>query len=90
MQTLIMIGSGFGLLAIMVIGAYFCHIGGPGHMAETARLFIPVWFVVAAINMGIGVFSAGAHWLPEAMSLAVTFALPALPAWWLARRLDGM
>jgi hypothetical protein len=90
MQTLIMIGSGFGLLAVMVMGAYFCHISGPGHMAETARLFIPVWFVVAAINMGIGVVSGGAPVLVEALGLIVIFALPALPAWWLARRLEGM
>lgn len=89
-QSLIMIASGFGLLAIMVTGAYFCHISGPGHMAETARLFIPVWFVVAAINMGINIVSGGEPFVLEAIAMLPIFAIPVLPAWWLARRLEHL
>lgn len=90
MQALIMIGSGIGLLAIMVVGARFCRIGNDGHMAETARLFVPIWLVIAGINMGIGVFSGAAPLLSEAVVLMVVFGVPAALAVWVARRLDGI
>ena len=54
-------------------------------MALAARLFIPLWCVIAAANMWIGVASAGYSVREEApillLNLAVPIALAVLASW---------
>lgn len=84
MHMLMITTAGLILLAVFV---------GIGHMrgdatgrGRAARAFIPVWFVLALINVTIGVLSAGYTVLQEAPVFVVTFGIPAALAWWLARR----
>jgi hypothetical protein len=71
------------LLAIFVgVG----HIGNaaPGR-TKAASAFIPVWLVLALVNVTIGVVYAGYTVLQEAPVFAVTFAVPAAAAWYVQR-----
>lgn len=54
-------------------------------MATAARIFIPIWFAAALINMWIGVSRAGYSVAEELPILLVIFAVPAAVAlfvWW--------
>ena len=84
MHMLMITTAGLVLLAVLVgIG----HLrGDAAGRANAARAFIPVWFVLALINVTIGVVSAGYTVLQEAPVFVVTFGVPAALAWWLARR----
>ncbi len=46
-------------------------------VALAARLFIPTWFVIAAVNLWIGVTKAGYSVREELPILLVVFAVPA-------------
>ena len=77
-------------IAGLVLLAAFLGIGhlrgdAPGR-ARAARAFIPVWFVLALINVTIGVVRAGYTVSQEAPVFVVTFGVPAALAWWLSRR----
>jgi hypothetical protein len=58
-------------------------------VAGAAKLFIPLWLILAGINMWIGVTRAGYTVAEEAPILLVVFAVPAAVAlgliWWLTR-----
>jgi hypothetical protein len=57
----------------------------PPGLAGMARLFIPVWFVCAAINMWVGVSRAGYSVAEELPIFMLIFAIPAAIAglvWW--------
>jgi hypothetical protein len=57
---------------------------GAPDRARAVRIFIPVWFVLARVNVTIGVTSAGDTIHRETPSFASTFGVP---AWILSRRL---
>src|SRR5271170_3228747 len=83
MHTAIVIGIG---LVALVVCLYLGHLLGaaPG-LARAALVFLPLWLSGAAINMFIGVRSAGYAVTEEAPVMIVVFALPAalaLVAWW--------
>ena len=64
MRTVIIIAAG------LVIGALFIFAGrlfgrGPESMALGAKIFIPLWFIAAAINMWMGVARAGYSFMEE-------------------------
>jgi hypothetical protein len=87
MHTIKVIGGGFVLLILcLVVGRL---AGGPAHaaaVATAAKGFLPLWFVVAAINMWIGVTRAGYSVVDEAPVFAAVFSVPAVAAlivWWL-------
>lgn len=88
MHTVKVIAGGFVLLALcLLIGRL---AGGPAAgVASAAKLFIPLWLVVAGINMWIGVSKAGYTLADEAPIFLVVFAVPAAAAllmvWKLAR-----
>jgi hypothetical protein len=81
MHTLRVIVGGFILLAIcLLIGRL---IGGqvpPGGMIGAAKLFIPLWLLVAGVNLWIGVTRAGYTVAEEAPIFLVVFAVPAAVA----------
>ena len=84
MRTVIIIVAG------LVIAAVFIFAGrllgrGPESMALGAKIFIPLWFIAAAINMWLGVAKAGYPFMEELPIFLVIFALPAATAgfiWW--------
>jgi len=84
MRTAIIIVAG------LVIAAVFIFAGrllgrGPESMALGAKIFIPLWFIAAAINMWLGVAKAGYPFMEELPIFLVIFALPAAAAgfiWW--------
>ena len=73
-HTLKVIAGGLVLLGLFLFGA---------------RWFIPVWLIVAAVNMWIGVTRAGYSVAEEAPIFLIVFAVPAgvafLCAWALTR-----
>lgn len=85
MHTLMVLVAGFVLL-------FFCQLvarafGGEGvkPLAKAELLFIPLWFVVAAINMWIGITHAGYSFMEELPIFVVVFGIPAaasLLTWW--------
>lgn len=90
MHTVMVIGGGLALLAVLlVIGSLRGGIGSPA-MRSAAHVFIPVWLVAAAVNMYIGVTQAGYTIAQELPIFGVIFAVPAAIAFalskWLARQ----
>ncbi len=72
MHTLKVIAGGIALLGlVLVIGRW---VGGP---AAAAKLFIPLWFIAAGINLWIGVSKAGYTVAEEAPVFLMVFAVPA-------------
>jgi len=70
---------GFLLLAAcLIVGR---ALGGPGAgVATGAKIFIPLWFIGAGINMWFGVTKAGYSVADEAPIFVLVFAIPALAA----------
>jgi hypothetical protein len=81
MHTVQVIAGGFVLLALFVLGA-----GKGVGRAKAALYFIPAWFVGAAVNMAVGVISAGYSVAAEAPIFLVVFGVPAAVAYFLYRR----
>ena len=69
MHTLKVIAGGLILLAVCVL---------IGRTAGAAKLFIPLWLLLAGVNLWIGVTRAG-------YTLAVPAAAALLLVWWLSR-----
>jgi hypothetical protein len=86
MHTVIVIATGLVLLAIcLLIGN---ALGGAPGMARAAVLFLPLWLLGAAINLYMGVRSAGYSVGEELPVLILVFAVPAIVAltsWWRLR-----
>jgi hypothetical protein len=63
--------------------------GDVAGLALAAKIFIPVWLVVAAVNMWIGVSHAGYSVREELPILLIVFIVPALVAalavWWFSQ-----
>ena len=79
------------LLALcLLIGRLIARSAPAIGLANAAKVFIPLWFVAAGINMWIGVSKAGYSVAEEAPFFIVVFAVPAAVAlfvlWWLSRR----
>jgi hypothetical protein len=85
MHTLKVIASGLALLGVFLLAGRYLAASRPAAMATAAKLFIPVWFVAAAINLWIGVSQAGYSVRDEAPIFLLNFAVPAAVAlliWW--------
>ena len=84
MRTAIIIVAG------LVIAAVFIFAGrllgrGPESMALGAKIFIPLWFIAAAVNLWMGVARAGYSFVEELPIFLAIFAVPAAAAgfaWW--------
>lgn len=84
MRTLIIIIGGLVLLGLFMLAGRVVG-GDSAALVRAAAYFVPVWFVLAAINMWIGVSRAGYSVAEEAPIFAVIFAVPTLAAaflWW--------
>jgi hypothetical protein len=84
MRSAIIILVGLALAALFVFAGRL--IGrGPETMAFGAKIFIPLWFIAAALNMWIGVAKAGYSFMEELPIFLAIFAVPAAAAgfvWW--------
>jgi hypothetical protein len=84
MRTLMVVLGGLVLLALFALMGR--SLGGDAiALAHGAVYFIPVWLLLSAINLWIGVKSAGYSVAAEAPIFAVIFAVPAGVAifvWW--------
>ena len=90
MHTVKIIGIGFALLGLLLFAASRMRLGGGNPVGYAVKLFIPLWFVGALINLGIGVIRAGYTVAEELPIGAVVFGVPALSALliaWLAGRI---
>ena len=83
------IAAGFGLLAAcLVVGGW---LGAPMPvlaLATAAKVFIPLWFIGAGINMWFGVKKAGYSLAEEIPYFLLVFGVPAAVAIVLAWRLS--
>lgn len=81
MHTLMVIGGGLLLLALM--------LGVSANRPGAARTFLPIWAVAALLNMAVGVLSAGYSVADEAPVLLAVFGVPAAMAvatlWWFGK-----
>jgi hypothetical protein len=78
MRTALIIAAGLALLAVAVfVGRLVSPVTG---MVLAAKVFIPVWLAVAAVNMWAGVTRAGYSVMEELPIFLLLFAVPAAAA----------
>jgi hypothetical protein len=79
MHMLFVIIGGVLLLAVFCL---FGRLWGADMtaLAPAAKAFIPVWFIIAAVNMYIGVARANYTVMDELPILLLNFAVPAVIA----------
>ena len=78
MRTIITILGGFLLLAVCIGAARL--FGSAVTMSTAVKVFIPIWLVLAGINMWIGVARAGYSITEELPIFLLIFSLPAATA----------
>lgn len=78
MRTLTFIAAGIVLFAVIYLVARTLAPGGASAMA--LKIFLPVWFIIAVINLMIGVNTAGYTVMEELPILLVIFGIPAVIA----------
>ena len=83
MHTVMVMTGGLVLLAILTIVAR--KLSKPAFAGKTVLAFLPIWFVLAGVNMAVGVLQAGYSVAEEAPIFLVVFGGPAAIAifvWW--------
>jgi hypothetical protein len=81
MRTALIVGGGLVLLAGCVLLDRW--LSGTGATRFAIGLFIPVWLVIAGVNMWFGVARAGYSLREELPVFALIFLVPSLAAVWL-------
>lgn len=88
MHMAMVMGAGVLLLVVFVLFGWLWGASAAG-MALAAKVFVPVWLLVAMTNMWVGVTHAGYTVRQEAPILLLVFAVPAVVAavvaWQLSR-----
>jgi hypothetical protein len=85
MRSVAIIVGGLFILGLFVLVARWLGGATAQSTALAAKLFLPVWFVLALINMWIGVSRAGYSVSEELPIFVAIFGLPGLAAafvWW--------
>jgi len=77
-HTIKVIGIGFALLGILLVAAPRLAVSAGRPIPFAIRLFLPLWFVGALINLWIGVSRAGYTVMEEAPIFLLVFGVPAL------------
>ena len=80
MRTLIFIVGGFALLAVCLGAAKLLSSSLADAMRTATIAFVALWFVIAAVNMWIGVAKAGYSVAEELPIFLLIFGLPAVAA----------
>ncbi len=88
MHIAMVLTGGIVQLAIFVLFGWLWG-NSPAAMAFAAKMFVPFWLVVAAVNMWVGVTHAGYSFKAESPIFLLNFLVPAavagLTAWQLTR-----
>ncbi|WP_028601408.1 hypothetical protein [Ottowia thiooxydans] len=88
MHIVMVIGTGILLLCVFAMFGWLWGASAAG-IALAVKAFVPVWLVVASVNMWVGVSHAGYTVREEAPILVLVFAVPAIlaavAAWQLSR-----
>ena len=88
MHMAMVMGAGILLLGVFVMFGWLWGASAAG-MVLAAKVFMPVWLLVAATNMWVGVAHAGYTVRQELPILLIVFAVPAvvaaIAAWQLSR-----
>lgn len=79
MHMAMVMGAGALLLGVFMMFGWLWGASAAG-MALAAKVFVPVWLLVAAANMWVGVTHAGYSVREELPILLIVFAVPALLA----------
>lgn len=85
MRTTVIILGGLLLLGLALLVGRWIGNTGTGSMVTAAKVFLPIWLVVALVNMWIGVAQAGYSVTEELPIFLLIFAVPAAVAvfvWW--------
>lgn len=85
MRTMVIILGGFLLLGLALLAGRWIGDTGTGPMVTAAKVFLPIWLVVALLNMWMGVARAGYSVTEELPIFLLIFAVPAAVAvfiWW--------
>lgn len=89
MHTIMVITGGLALMALcLVVGRW---LGGTAGLATAALLFVPIWLIMTAVNLWVGVAKAGysvAEELPIFALLFTPLSAVALFVWWKYKRRD--
>ena len=80
MRTVIIILGGFALLGVCFGVARLIGSNVAAASGTAVKIFITIWFVVAAVNMWIGVAQAGYSFTEELPIFLSIFSLPAAAA----------
>jgi hypothetical protein len=83
MRTLLIIVAGLILLGACLFAARWLNVAAAN--AGAAKVFIPLWLLIAAANMWVGVTRAGYSVAEELPIFLIIFAIPAAVAsllWW--------
>lgn len=78
MRTALIIVSGFVLLAVCI--GFARLLGGAATLSTAVKVFIPIWLVLAGINMWIGVARAGYSVTEELPIFLLIFSVPVAAA----------
>jgi uncharacterized membrane protein YwaF len=84
MHTLLVIGGGLVLLAVMVLAGRLFE-----QPAAALRFFLVLWLIATVVNLWVGVTRAGYTVMQELPIGVVVFGVPALVALALLWRLRG-
>ena len=79
MHVLMVIGGGLALLGVFILFGWLWGASAAG-MALAAKVFVPAWLLLAAVNMWVGVAHAGYSAREEFPILLLVFAVPAAVA----------
>lgn len=85
MHTLMVLVGGFVLLFFCQLVARAVAGAGVNPLAKAELLFIPLWFVITAINMWVGINHGGYTFMQELSLFLLAFGIPAAAAvltWW--------
>lgn len=77
MHSLKVIAAGFALLGALHFLSRRLKLGSGDPTGFAVRLFLPLWLVVALINLWVGVSRAGYTVMQELPFFALVFGLPA-------------
>ncbi|SEG35590.1 hypothetical protein [Bosea lathyri] len=80
MHTVKVIGAGFALLGLLLFLAPRLSLSRANPIGFATRLFIPLWFAAALLNLAIGVSRAGYTVAQEAPIFLIVFGVPAVAA----------
>jgi hypothetical protein len=88
MRTAIIILGGLALLTVCVLAGRRFGSGEPGGATSATAIFVILWFVIAAINMWMGVARAGYTFREELPIFLLIFLVPAMAALFVRWRLS--